>query len=152
MLSCPDGSLSLSPDLHWHIFNSPLLWMVSTSVCHLIVFTLFSNCLWSSTHASLYRLPSSMLGLFLLLLLTVTYLTTTSSPICHSVQSRTCTRFSVNMHRYKWEILLCWIHRNNSHLWSFHICWLLVVDSFLKLKWERVVIKGFTLILIYFIK
>lgn len=62
----------------------------------------FSNCYSSSTHASPYRLFSSlMLGLFLLLLLTISHpVTMLSQPPC-SVQNRPCIRFSANIHWYE---------------------------------------------------
>ena len=75
---------------------------------------LFSSCFSSSIHASPHRLSSLMLRLFFLLLLTVIYPTITVFLYWHSVQSWTCTRFSVNIHWYEREVLLCCICRNNS--------------------------------------
>ena len=71
---------------------------VYLTVCHLTIFIIFSSCFSSSIHASPHRLSSLMLRLFFLLLLTVIYPTITVFLYWHSVQSWTCTRFSVNIH------------------------------------------------------
>lgn len=113
---CPGWYLSLyipSPILaHTQLSFSPNC--VYLTVCHLTIFIIFSSCFSSSIHASPHRLSSLMLRLFFLLLLTVIYPTITVFLYWHSVQSWTCTRFSVNIHWYEREVLLCCICRNNS--------------------------------------
>ena len=117
---------SVSPVLaHIQLSFSPNC--VYLTVHHLTIFIIFSSFFSSSIHASPYRLSSLMLRLFFLLSLTVIYPTTTVFLCWHSVQSWTHTRFSVNIHWYEREVLLCCICRNNSS----------VIFSYLLIAWGR---------------